>query len=297
MKSHRYGHRRPEIGASTLALGWITGVRHLVSRAAQMSKWHRHRTTTLVYCLRGKYEYEFRDMPGATLVLNSFIVVPPGLEHRHARATDPTGARVELLFEPTGPAHGKYLFFSQSVLDAVRERLCASPCVAHRCDAGLAALFQSLAAFAARGENNLDEIEKAHVRLICGQIFLACAQAATNVSCEADPHLMDEAVRWIESHMADRLDIDRLVAHIGYSRTHFFTLFRNYTGLTPADYLTRHRIRKARQLLAETDMPVHVVARVCGFSSPTTFNAVFKRLTSLTPLAWRTRNSESSKDP
>ena len=82
-------------------------------------------------------------------------------------------------------------------------------------------------------------------------------------------------------------DIDRLVAHIGYSRTQVFTLFRENTGLTPADFLTRLRVKKACSLLETTALPACRIARECGFSSASAFNAVFRRQTGTTPLAWR----------
>ena len=87
--------------------------------------------------------------------------------------------------------------------------------------------------------------------------------------------------------MNEKFSIERLVAHVGYSRTHVFTLFRKATGLTPADYLTRLRIRRARELLRSTDLPAAEIAAACGFATPSAFNAVFKRTTGVTPISWR----------
>ena len=102
---------------------------------------------------------------------------------------------------------------------------------------------------------------------------------------------MDEAVAWLEHHFAENVRMDRLVAYMGYSRSRLFDLFRKHTGLSPADYLARYRIRTARKMLETTDRKVSDVARACGFSTPQYFNAAFRRLTGLAPSEWRARHA------
>jgi len=92
---------------------------------------------------------------------------------------------------------------------------------------------------------------------------------------------------WIDARLAEKIDIDRLVAHIGYSRTQVFNMFRENTGLTPIDFIARRRIKKACSLLESTGSSACQVAAACGFSSASAFNTVFRRLTGTTPLAWR----------
>ena len=86
------------------------------------------------------------------------------------------------------------------------------------------------------------------------------------------------------------IDIDRLVAYTGYSRSRLFDIFKEHTGLTPSDWISRRRIKEACLLLETTDQPTNAVARSCGFTSPQYFNAVFKRRTGTTPTEWRQRN-------
>ena len=69
-----------------------------------------------------------------------------------------------------------------------------------------------------------------------------------------------------------------------------FDIFKEHTGLTPSDWISRRRIKEACLLLETTDQPTNAVARSCGFTSPQYFNAVFKRRTGTTPTEWRQRN-------
>ena len=95
----------------------------------------------------------------------------------------------------------------------------------------------------------------------------------------------------MEKHLAEKIDLDRLAAHIGYSRTQVFTLFRKHTGLTPVDCLTRLRVRRACQLLETTDWKVCDIALACGFMTSAAFNATFRKQCGVTPLQWRARAS------
>ena len=62
------------------------------------------------------------------------------------------------------------------------------------------------------------------------------------------------------------------------------------TGVTVVQYLTVVRIRRACQLLTETDEPVTEIARQCGFSNTTYFENVFRRLRGMTPSRYRRRS-------
>ena len=97
MARHLYGHRTPEIGKGDFASGWIRGVRHLASKSARGSFWHRHDETSVVCCLRGEFTYELHGIPSVTLSAGHFLVIPAHVEHRHLKAVDPVGDRLEIL--------------------------------------------------------------------------------------------------------------------------------------------------------------------------------------------------------
>ncbi|MBP3405316.1 MAG: hypothetical protein J6N18_04380, partial [Kiritimatiellae bacterium] len=104
MRKHAYGHRPLDIGTAELGSGWIRGIRHLASRSAKDSFWHRHSETSIICCLRGEYTYELHNLPSLMLTAGSFLVVPAQVEHRHLMAVDPVGDRLEILLTPN-PQH------------------------------------------------------------------------------------------------------------------------------------------------------------------------------------------------
>ncbi len=97
------------------------------------------------------------------------------------------------------------------------------------------------------------------------------------------------ALDLIHSSSGADLHVADLPARCGLSRTTFNAWFREATGETPLAYLNQHRIHRAREWLADPEMPVTDIAARLGFSSSQYFASVFRRLTGLSPSAYRAR--------
>ena len=69
----------------------------------------------------------------------------------------------------------------------------------------------------------------------------------------------------------------------------FLRRYREATGLTPARAIERLRVEAARQLLADTRLPVKRVAARCGFGSEETMRRGFLRLQGVSPQDYRQR--------
>lgn len=63
--------------------------------------------------------------------------------------------------------------------------------------------------------------------------------------------------------------------------------FRAAFGISPSDYLQRWRIQHALSLLKESRLPVHEVARQCGWNDPNYFARAIKKATQRSPLQFR----------
>ncbi|MEV2273272.1 helix-turn-helix domain-containing protein [Nonomuraea africana] len=66
-------------------------------------------------------------------------------------------------------------------------------------------------------------------------------------------------------------------------------LFRQELGTTPARYVERARMERAKNLLETGDQPLDVVARRSGFGSPETMRRAFARELGVPPAAYRAR--------
>jgi len=58
---------------------------------------------------------------------------------------------------------------------------------------------------------------------------------------------------------------------------HLHRAFRQAFGETPHDFLTRVRLERARRLLSASQLTVTEICLSCGFESPGSFSALFRR--------------------
>lgn len=73
----------------------------------------------------------------------------------------------------------------------------------------------------------------------------------------------------------------------GIDRSYLSKVFKYATGYTIQEYLIRFRIKKAKQLLKETAMPVQHVSYSVGYNDAFSFSKVFKKQTGMSPSVWR----------
>jgi AraC family transcriptional regulator, transcriptional activator FtrA len=99
---------------------------------------------------------------------------------------------------------------------------------------------------------------------------------------------------WARTHL-DRPVTLRLLAREAGTTTR--TLTRRFTaelGLPPLQWLTAERVRRARQLLEDTPLPVEQIAQACGLGTAANLRVHFTRQTGTTPTAYRSAFTHSA---
>ncbi|MEI6195177.1 MAG: helix-turn-helix transcriptional regulator [Verrucomicrobiota bacterium] len=81
--------------------------------------------------------------------------------------------------------------------------------------------------------------------------------------------------------------VEDLARGCGCSARHFRRLFQARFGVSLKHRQIQSRIERAKKLLLEMDAKIIGIANQCDFSSLGQFNLTFKRLTKMTPSAWR----------
>lgn len=94
---------------------------------------------------------------------------------------------------------------------------------------------------------------------------------------------VDFMTQYIHEHYADEMTLADLADKVYISRNHLSIIFKNMTGETFNNYLTRVRIEKARELLMERNMLVYEVAERVGYKNVPYFSTLFKKLTGMNP--------------
>jgi AraC-like DNA-binding protein len=98
---------------------------------------------------------------------------------------------------------------------------------------------------------------------------------------------MQYVLHYIQEHLLEKIAIDDLSRKAYLSRNMFFKWFKEQFGITPLEYITRERIRLARQLLADKKNTVTSVSLQCGFTDVNYFIRAFKKSEGITPKSWQ----------
>ena len=98
---------------------------------------------------------------------------------------------------------------------------------------------------------------------------------------------ISNALKIMHSMPEEPWTLDSISKKIGMSRSSFAERFKHYVGITPMDYLTKWRMQRARDLLANSDLPLSSISRKTGYTSEPAFNRAFKKQFNETPGALR----------
>ncbi len=96
-------------------------------------------------------------------------------------------------------------------------------------------------------------------------------------------HVLD----FIHTNYHEAMNVDTLAAIANQSKYHFMRSFKNYTNLSPHQYVIRTRIERSKELLTNTNRSLWVISYEVGFNNPSQFHRNFVSLVGCTPLQYR----------
>jgi AraC family transcriptional regulator len=96
-----------------------------------------------------------------------------------------------------------------------------------------------------------------------------------------------KAVAYIEEHLAEPISLEALARMVGLSACYFCRAFRQSLGMPPQRYQLSQRIERAKTLLAKRAASVTDVGLTIGYNDTSAFCTAFRRVTGLTPSAYR----------
>jgi AraC family transcriptional regulator len=97
------------------------------------------------------------------------------------------------------------------------------------------------------------------------------------------PFLLRRLCDYVESRLAEDLDVMMMADLAGLSPAHFARAFAATAGMTPFQYVTTRRLARAHELLERTDRSALDIALGVGFKTPSHFAARFRREFGVTP--------------
>lgn len=130
-------------------------------------------------------------------------------------------------------------------------------------------------------------IESLTTSLAVDKLLTSIALAPDSRGSFVEFDAVSVARRYMEEHYAEDLHVDDVAREAAISTSQLIRLFKRQLGTTPHSYLLRYRITQAKELLAETTIPVATIARQVGFASESNFSYRFGEMCGQSPSAYR----------
>lgn len=96
-----------------------------------------------------------------------------------------------------------------------------------------------------------------------------------------------EALRFLEEHLEESVSMRDTAEHLHMNASYFSVHFKEQTGLTFSDYVTRRRVQRAKELLTSTRLTIAEIAERVGYQTAKYFVKVFREMTGVSPGQYR----------
>ena len=105
-----------------------------------------------------------------------------------------------------------------------------------------------------------------------------------------DEKFIDKAVKYVSENIdSSTLSVEELSEYIGMRRVRLYKKIKTITGKTPIEFIRVIRLKRAAQMLGESQLNVSEIAYQTGFNSPRIFSRYFKEEFGLLPSAYQER--------
>lgn len=108
---------------------------------------------------------------------------------------------------------------------------------------------------------------------------------------ELNSYKCKKIVLYLEENYKNRITLEDISAHIGFSKEHFCRFFKKNFRITFVTYLNQMRVKKAEYLLLNTNLKVIDITLESGFEDSNYFTCIFKKETNMTPTDYRKKPS------
>lgn len=103
------------------------------------------------------------------------------------------------------------------------------------------------------------------------------------------PQRLRHVIEYINGNLGAKITIETMAQLAGLSASHFITLFKQSTGLSPHRYVAAQRLERAIALLKHTSLPIADVALRTGFADQSHLTRTMQHHMRITPKALRAR--------
>ncbi|MFL0249572.1 AraC family transcriptional regulator [Clostridium neuense] len=108
-----------------------------------------------------------------------------------------------------------------------------------------------------------------------------------NTSHHAKNDVIFNAIQFFQSNYKQDINIEKFALENNLSYNYFIKIFKDFTQMTPNQYIIMSRLSKAKNLLLDSNYNVCEIAAMVGYDNPLYFSHIFKKYTGDTPTGFR----------
>jgi transcriptional regulator GlxA family with amidase domain len=106
--------------------------------------------------------------------------------------------------------------------------------------------------------------------------------------------VVQKAQSYIESKLHEKISIENLSSKFAVGRRNFDRRFIKATGNTPVEYAQRVKMEAAKKAFETTGKTINEVMYEVGYSDPKAFREVFRKITGISPLEYRSKYNKEA---
>ena len=122
------------------------------------------------------------------------------------------------------------------------------------------------------------------------QLLLLIGRSARESAPDRENLLSEEihlAAIYLHEHYREAINIESYIEGKSISTSSFFRKFKQYTGMTPLQYLLEIRLSNAKKLLETTDYSINEISFLIGYENALYFSRIFHKHVGLSPKEYR----------
>ncbi len=259
-----------------------SSIRIWASDVATHYDYHCHSAVEVILPDRGESVYQtqeevYRVKPGEVLILPSGCM--------HSLTESPETKRYLLLFEPNPLMNLRDI----SSISAMMQQPIYLTADSELADGAKQILYQVVTCYFQKEPlwNTVCYSYLLQLYALLGRHYLEIAGPQHPSRHSIDPAIMNSAITFINEHYMDEMSLEDAALFAGFSKYYFSRMFKQFSGISFSEYLTRKRLNVATDLLVRTDQSIREIALASGFGSMATFNRIFRAQKNCTPSQYR----------
>lgn len=100
---------------------------------------------------------------------------------------------------------------------------------------------------------------------------------------------ISKAIEYIDKNYLEDISLTTIAEHIGVHKVYLSRTFKEETGENVTEYIILFRIKKAIQMMKDTDLKLYEIAEKAGFKDARQFSIYFKKIIGITPIEYRNK--------